>query len=544
MTVFTPIQLRAKAQIELRKRRGIRTPRTPQQQAIYDRCRYNLEAFATEFFPHLCRNPFSDMHRDFFAREAEILWNNERDLREATAAPRGNAKTTILGFIKLIHDCVYHLETFIVLFSATAELAEDRVKQLRDELEFNTHLVEVFGNQTSDIWNQNNFVTTPDAYSGVRGVRVKAASPGSQVRGLLDRGERVSKIFLDDFETGDGVITKAQREKTLRKFSEDITKLGQPGTNIGIIGTILHPDSLLSNLLVNAGYHARIYRSVKRFANASALPLWQQWKSIFTNLDDVQRVANARAFFEANEAAMLNGAEVLWSERESYYDLMVLRIVGGETAFQVEKQNNPLRSEGHLFDMAGAGYFTLTPTGLQRQDGRHVQGRELTDIVAYWDPAVSEGKDADWSVVVVVGSDASGYLYVLEALMMHSLSPTAQDARIIDLLWRWRVRRFGSENNNFQSLALRNVQNALAARCQEEGEHYAPIWAPVHNSRNKMLRISTLDPLIRHQHLWFCATLDAEFLRQLSVFQPIDGADKDDGPDALEGAVRLMKHME
>lgn len=543
MSTMTPLQIRARAHLELRKRRKQFTPRHPALQEVYDRCRYNLRAFAEEFFPHYCRDPFSQMHEDMFGRDEEDLRTNRRNLRDADAAPRGSAKTTVRGFIKLEHDCVYRLEQFITIFSGTMELAEDRTKQLRDELEFNERIIEVFGPQVGTIWNQGNFITAPDIYSGAPGVRVKAASPTSQMRGIQEKGWRVSKIFCDDFEVADLVVSELQRQKTARRFFEDILKLGQPGTNVEMIGTLLHPESLLANLLKNPGFRTRKYQSVLQYADAEAIPLWQEWKAIFTNLDNANRVVDARAFFEAHEAAMLQGHRVLWPQRESYYDLMVMRVVEGETAFQVEKQNNPTRSEGHLFDMLTAGYFRMTPTGLLRRDGRELQGRELTDVVAYWDPAISEGQHADWSAVVVLATDAQGYLYVLDALMMHSLPPSEQDTLIVELLWRWRVRRFGCEANMFQSLALKNVQNALAQKVAEEGEYYAPVWIEVKNTRNKMIRISTLETPIKHKHLWFCETLPPEFLRQMSVFRPIDGADKDDGPDALEAAVRLIKHL-
>src|SRR5262245_35320727 len=60
---------------------------------LWRACRTDLAQFAYTFFPHLCSVPFSQMHYALFARDRAT--HGQRNLREATAAPRGSAKTTI-----------------------------------------------------------------------------------------------------------------------------------------------------------------------------------------------------------------------------------------------------------------------------------------------------------------------------------------------------------------------------------------------------------------------------------------------------------------
>ncbi|CAH8721933.1 hypothetical protein WDD9_006537 [Paenibacillus melissococcoides] len=52
----------------------------------------------------------------------------------------------------------------------------------------------------------------------------------------------------------------------------------------------------------------------------------------------VHRQEDARAFYEDNKADMLEGTEVLWEEKLSYYDLMVIKISEGEASFNSEIQ--------------------------------------------------------------------------------------------------------------------------------------------------------------------------------------------------------------
>lgn len=501
-------------------------------QALKQDCAYDVEQFAQAFFPHLCSIDFSAMHRDFFTRYATD--QNARGLRDATAAPRSFAKTTVIGKIKIIHDCVYQHERYILILSSRDDLAIDKVKDIRDELMNNTRLQEVFGPQVGHNWNMGDFITA-------QGVRVRAAARGSQVRGLLWGKVRPTKIVLDDAENSELVLTEGQRDKTWAWFSEDISKLGDDQTNIEAIGTLLHDNSLLAKLLKNPGYRHRRYQAVLSFA--SAVPLWQQWRELFLDLGNPTHQEDARIFFEAHEQEMLAGSAVLWPERYDYYRLMVERLVDGEAAFFKERMNLPQRAGETLFAMGQAGYCALTTDRLARRDGLVVLFSQLVDLVAYWDPAIGQGSNPDWSACVILGKDASGYLYALDAYMSQGATPTAQVNGVVELLWRWRVRRFGYEANMFQSLQGANIEAAMAQRRVEEGEHYAPIYVPMINTRNKMLRISTLEPLVTNRHLWFSDALHPEFLRQMTVFRPVDGADKDDAGDALEGGVRVMKHI-
>lgn len=46
---------------------------------------------------------------------------------------------------------------------------------------------------------------------------------------------------------------------------------------------------------------------------------------------------------------MLEGTQVLWEEKLSYYDLMVMRVSEGEASFNSEEQNEPINPDDCLF---------------------------------------------------------------------------------------------------------------------------------------------------------------------------------------------------
>jgi hypothetical protein len=74
----------------------------------------------------------------------------------------------------------------------------------------------------------------------------------------------------------------------------DIIKPGTAETNVEVIGTRLHLESLLAKLLHNPGSHGRVYQMVCSIATNMAL--WQQWRQLFVDLDDPRRQERAHAF--------------------------------------------------------------------------------------------------------------------------------------------------------------------------------------------------------------------------------------------------------
>jgi len=341
------------------------------------------------------------------------------------------------------------------------------------------------------------------------------------------------------------VRTEAQRERQWQWFQADVLKLGQTGpwaTNLTVIGTPLHAESLVSRCLQNPGFLHHFYQAVQQFAAQDALPLWRHWRGLLTNLADPSRQDAAFQFFAAHAEQMTAGASVLWPEKESYYDLMVQRVFDGEAAFYLEKQSDPRASGNITFRMARAGYCTIEATGVRRHDGVFVPWARLSQVVAYYDPAMGErkGKTPDWACCVIVAHDPQGYFYILDCYMAQYDPPDQQLRSIADLLWKWQITSCGLEVNGFQGLLADDLRQALARKALAVQQDWAIGLVPVKNTRAKHVRIHAMEPLISNRWLWFADTLHAEFTRQFKEFKPIPDAGKDDGPDATECAIRML----
>ena len=54
--------------------------------------------------------------------------------------------------------------------------------------------------------------------------------------------------------------------------------------------------------------------------------------------------------FEAHEEEMLEGTEVLWEDKLSYYDLIEMKVTEGEASFNSELQNDPIDPDNATFN--------------------------------------------------------------------------------------------------------------------------------------------------------------------------------------------------
>ena len=254
--------------------------------------------------------------------------------------------------------------------------------------------------------------------------------------------------------------------------------------------------------------------------------LWQKWERIISDLENENARADALEFYRKNEHAMNEGAEILWPENESLYDLMLMKLEGGEKTFLREKQNSPINPDFCEFDerlFDDTIWFDERPANIAFQ-------------TLALDP--SKGKDAqscDFSALVLCAAASDGTLYVdaeIARLPVHELLDAA-----VDCCRRWRPDLFGVEVNQFQEL----LKEELTKRLIEAQLHGIEPY-PIRNSVNKVVRVRRLGPLLAARRIRFRRSSPGTqiLIEQLKTF-PV--GDHDDGPDALEMAVRLVELM-
>ena len=495
----------------------------------------DMEFFGRAYFPHYFSRPSPEFHRELDAIWQQGVLKGRYPLtpadtkaisrlpgvRRAVAAPRGHAKSTNLTFKGTMHSTLYGYKHYPIIISDSSEQAEGFLDNIRVEFEENTAILEDFGPLAGSVWRSNVLVTKTN-------IKIEAIGSGKKIRGRKHRNWRPDLIILDDVENDENVRTPEQRSKLKNWFDKAVSKSGDDYTDIVYIGTLLHYDSLLAKTLTNPAYRSIKYKAVIQFSQAD--DLWQQWESIFTDLSNDDREADALAFFQAHKAAMLEGTQVLWEEKLSYYDLMVMRVSEGEASFNSEEQNEPINPDDCLFMEEWFDYYNEAEINF---------GDPAFDFFGFIDPSLGKTKRSDFSAIVTLAKHkGSGYMYVVDA----DIERRHPDRIIADVLAKERwlrasfghgYRKLGAETNQFQWFLKEELAKASA-----KAGLYLPI-EEVQQTSDKVMRVQTLQPDVKNKYIKFNRR-HKRLLEQLTQF-PM-GA-HDDGPDALEGARSIAKKV-
>ncbi len=513
---------------------------SPEAEDLRQRCRYDLELFAREFFPDLCTKPFNPMHYDFFA-DANEEARHPSPRRIVDVAPRESAKSTVRAKIKTVHRGLYGLAKYYLIGSAEYNLARDKTKAIRDIFDMNQKLKEVYGKQNTKDWRMDDFVIA-------HGCRYRAFTPRSATRGLLWGAFRPTDILLDDAEDRQTVMTPLRRERFAAWFFDDILKLGSQDTTVECIGTILHPESFLAVMLNKPGWKTRRYQSVIQFSQTElSWALWRDWREIVIDLTREDVMGDAWEFFKANEAAMMEGVKVLWPENRSYYQLMLSRVTESESSFWQELQNDPQQDATYLFDANAIGRFSLQNDGLLRDDGRLIRWIDLVSFVQGYDPTPGDNPEdtsRDWAASPVLAQDRWGYQYILDLYTERQDSSDQQLDAVVDLAWKWQPAKLGIEALGFQATLINTLEQKLAQRALQEQHQWSQLLIPIKDVRNKILRIKTLEPRFVNQWLWASDQLPSRFWSEVSGYTTLTKDQPDDCLDAIAMAVHMLSSGE
>jgi predicted phage terminase large subunit-like protein len=440
---------------------------------------------------------------------------HSKSLKLNLLGPRGSAKSTLASLALPLRAAVERREPYIWIVSDTAEQAAGHLANIKAELEDNRALAAAYPAAVGlgPVWRRG-LVTLRN------GVTIEALGTGQRIRGRRRREHRPTLIICDDLQNDQHIRSAVQRQRSRAWFEGALLKAGTLRTSVLNLATALHREALGLVLHRTPGWTSRVFRSIVRWPEN--MSLWQEWEAIFADVANPRHRPGARAFYEAHREAMHAGAIVLWPAVEDLYTLMSMRVESGRTAFEREKQNSPINPD--LCEWPEA-YFDEGIWFQEWPDNLVVRTMAL-------DP--SKGADArrgDYSALVMLGVDRQGILYV-EADLARRPTPELV-AAATEWHRRFRPDVFAVEANQFQDL--------LVGQFEAEFRRQAILAArPVamENRTAKEVRIRRLGPYLSSRRFRFRATSPATRLlvEQLEQF-PI--ADHDDGPDALEMALRL-----
>ncbi|MDP8079526.1 phage terminase large subunit [Phocoenobacter skyensis] len=469
------------------------------RQQVFDKAN-GFEYFIGHYFPHYIRSPHkSQLHNYLFKRLPEIV-QAENSCLDAIAAPRGEAKSTIVSQLFALYCLVIQIKKYELIVMDSIDQAYPMLEAIKAELEFNhriaTDFPEIAG--VGRVWQSGTIVTKLDQ-------KVQVAGSGKKLRGLRHGAFRPDLVVLDDIENDEQVRSPEQRDKLHNWLKKTVLPLGSADGKLDIIyiGTILHYDSVLNRTLSSKAWRTAHFKAILKMPDDMAL--WDKWENLY--LSEGEAVADA--FYQTNKEAMDKGAEVSWQARP-ILTLMKIRARDGHATFDSEYQNDPVSGDDAIFANA-IQYWTELPS----------------DLIYFGslDPSMGKaGASRDPSAILVGGYHReSGKLYVIEAQVKKRL-PDLIIEDVIRLHSQYRCQKWFVETVQFQEF----LKDELVKRSAQRGN---PVPAQaIKPNTDKMLRIESLQPHIANG-LILLHRSQSTLISQLRHFPK---ADHDDGPDALE----------
>lgn len=421
----------------------------------------HLDEFVAFLFPHYATSAIPDFHHELYDAFAISLFYNENIAR---AAPRGSAKSTVVGVVLLSWIGIYRLRRFVIYLSNTSTQAEGLLSALQSEFETNERLIWLYGDLRSKYWNKHDFVTTT-------GVRFVAKGQGVRIRGLRHNENRPDLLLFDDLENDDEVANPLQREKLKKWFlSAAMSGIDPEGGIAWFIGTILHPDSLLKNII-------------------DQKPPFQDWN-----------VGLYRAIQDDGTS--------FWPSRFPMYWLKQKRAELGTFIFNQEYQNEPIVDGTRL---CPPSYIRPIDTSvIMPMEGR------ATNIAV--DPAISKAETADKTGIV------GGYCWMTPAGEIQKIRITYAMAKRMTLI------ETANELNSLDSL-MQPQQIGVENVAYQQGlvevlQKYNLPAKPIKADGDKVRRFNRVSPYFEQGLIEIDPKL-SELINQLLNFTGADGAEDD-----------------
>ena len=469
------------------------------------------------YLPDHFTRPPSGMHV-WLAKQLDRL-HQSRGTKLNVLGPRGSAKSTIGTLAYVLCVAVENLEPYIWIVSDTKHQAHSHLENVRAELIDNRRLAEDYPGAVGQgpVWRSGAVTLT-------NGVTVEAFGTGQRIRGRRRRADRPTLIVCDDLQNDGHMQSALARQRSRAWFHGALMKAGTSRTNVINLATALHREALAVQLTETPGWTARTFKAVERWPKN--MRLWEEWEALYTDVENARYQETALRFYEQRRGEMDTGAKLLWPEEEDLYTLMCMRVQSGRTAFEREKQNSPINPEMCEWPQS---YFTDDVWFDTWPEDLEVRTLAL-------DP--SKGTDArrgDFSAFIMLGVDRRGMLFVEADMARRPTSQIVADG--VELYRRFQPDAFGIESNQFQEL----LGTEFESEFRRQGMLGVRPWL-LDNRVNKLVRIRRLGPYLSSGRLRFKA--DSASTRLLvGQLEEFPVSDHDDGPDALEMAVRMAAEM-
>ena len=364
-----------------------------------------------------------------------------KENRLVLAAPRGFAKSTWVSKVLPLYLALFKKKKDVCIISASEGLAVEHMRWIKQKFEACPKVNILFGNMKSDKWSETHIIVKHE--DGTL-INIRAKGAGGQIRGF-----RPDCLILDDIETDESVLSEEQRKKLKRWLFTACINCLLPGGQLILIGTVIHPLSVLADLLDTPNGWSK-----------------RRWKAYKDGIEEP-------------------GFE-LWPEARPHIWLQKRKAEIGSFSFASEYMNDPKLDEEAPIKQHYIKYWEELPKQL--------------GLVISMDPAYSEDVKSDFKVSVLVGIDQKNNRYLIDYIRTHNPTGDYIDQTLnLFLRHKDRITSFGVPAGREKEFYDRVIEKATLRNITlpiQEVKNAFLVSASAQTVRNKKRRIiAALQPL-------------------------------------------------
>ena len=318
-------------------------------------------------------------HREIWG----LVTSNHKQV--AIAAPRYHAKSTIVTHAYTLASVLFRESRYALIVSDTVTQSIQFLGDIKRELMENDDLRALFSVKclAKDV-EDDVIVEMEDGHT----FRIQAKGSEQKLRGLKWANLRPDLIIIDDAENDEIVMNKDRRTKFKRWFYGALIPCIASSGKIRIVGTILHLDSLLENLMP-----------------ASQIAASKASRSLHLIQEDLREYTNLR----------LPWKSVKYRAHTDDFKLLLWPEMKTAERFKLQRMDYVQQGLGDVYSQEMLNIpLDVTDTFFKKSDFIAMKQDDHKRNLVYYatcDLAVSQAQRADYSAFVVGGMDENGILY-------------------------------------------------------------------------------------------------------------------------------------
>jgi len=443
-------------------------------------------------------------------------WSREESKHnQLVLLPRGHMKSKLVAY-RAAWWITKHPETTILYVSATADLAEKQlyqIKQIIDSPIYRRYWPEMINVEEGkrEKWAVAEIsVDHPQRkLEGIRDATCKAVGLTSNTTGF-----HADIVILDDIVVPGNAYTEDGRDKVSSAYSQ-LASIENPGAREWVVGTRYHPKDIYDTMV-----------GMK--------------ETLFTSDGDIE---SEEEVYELFQKVVETNGEFLWPKQSrsdgkffGFDDRELARIKAkyiDTTQFYAQYYNNPNSAENSRINVDKFQYYERSLLN-EKEGDWYIKDRKL-NVYAAIDFAFSLRKQADYTALVTIGVDNLGNFYVLEVDRFKTDRIVEYFNHILKAHQKWGFRKIRAEITVAQQTIVRELKesyikpNGIALSIDE--------FRPNRHQGDKNERVSAiLEPKYDNLQVWHyrggnCQSLEEELVMQHPPH--------DDIKDALANAIDI-----